>query len=204
MAEVEYPEDCNSNKSKEAKLIRDATPEPVPVVPVEQPKNAPVQEHRIASVKNIFHAIFPGGFQELKDHIIWDVFVPWTQDALHSGWDAAGDVIFPGSGVRRSSDRAPEHVSYEKQYRPSVTYDAYAQEGMRPVTRQEAENMLRTLDNMRVRYGVVRLLDFNELVGNPTSPMQQNYGWLSLATATVDRARNGGWIIKMPPAAPLN
>lgn len=206
MAEI-FP--GNSNKAKEASLVREATAPKesfwdAPVVE-EQPKE-PAKKHQISPVRDVFAAIFPGGFAELKEHFIWDIFVPWMQDALHNGWNSIGDVIFPGSSNTYRGG-TPERVSYDTRYRApwtpsSISYDS--DESMRPVTKKEADDIVATLKGICRRYGVVRLLDFNEMVGNRTSPTQQNYGWLNLDSATPIRSRNGGWVIKMPPAVPID
>ena len=213
MAEVVYP--GNSNKAKEQSLIRDAAPEK----PVSAPDAAnygaddistrPIpQPRRISPVKEVFAAILPGGFEELKEHILWDVFVPFVQDMLHRGWDGIGEVLFPGSGG--SKYRPPERVSYDRAYGDRVTYrtdDYWNVTGygdMRPLrTEREARDILDYLRSMLARYGVVTLLDFNERVGNPTNATQVGYGWRNLELARVERSR-GGWVITMPRAIPID
>lgn len=208
MAEVEiYP--SNSNKSKEASLIRESIEQPRTVEPQEKVVEiAPPPKRRISPVREVFAAIFPGGIQEVKDRIIWDVFVPWMQDAFRSGWDTIGDVIFPGSAAsnnRRSS--VPEHVSYDKKYQApfrQVTYSDWEQYGMRPVTKNEADDILRNLRNIQRRYGVVTLLDFNELVGNQTRATQRAYGWIDLSLASTMRVGANQFVVQMPPAVPID
>lgn len=208
---AEYP--GNSNKQKEGSLVR----EPIEIRSQESPQaehpTVPTKAtsgRRISPVKEVFAAIFPGEAQELKERIIWDIFVPWAQDILHTGWQSLGDVIFPGSGGntrKPSTGRPPEQYSYNNAYvYPTVTngYDAGYYNEMRPMrTREDAEEALRDLRNIWLRYRVVTLLDFNERVGNPTRPTQSNYGWLSLDSARIERS-NGGWIINMPRAVAID
>lgn len=208
MAE-EYP--GNSNKARESSLIREPV-EQAPVVQEHKPHPQVSQRRKISPVREVIAAIFPGGFEEAKERLIWDIFVPWAQDMLRSGWQGLGDVIFPGSqGRATEKSQPPERYSYNSRYRidtvsyptPSPYGNEYYDE-MRPFpTRDEAENALRDLRDIWMRYRVVTLLDFNERVGNPTRPTQDNYGWLSLDTARIERSR-GGWVISMPRAVAID
>lgn len=209
MAEV-YP--SNSNRAKESSLIREQPmPEQVDIPKAPERQAIKKKERKISPVREVFAAVFPGGFAEVKERLIWDIFVPWAQDVLKSGWNAIGDVIFPGSGGRTANTAPkafPEQYSYNTPYRyDSVSYPAYDNtyyNEMRPMrTREDAEAALRDLHAMWLRYRVVTLLDFNERVGNPTRPTQVNYGWLNLDSARVIRA-NGGWVIDMPRAVAID
>lgn len=210
MAEA-YP--SNSNKAKESSLIR----EPVDQHPVQSqqvdahPRREAIEtpKRRISPVKEVFAAIFPGGMQELKEHLVWDIFVPWAQDMLHSGWQGLGDVIFPGSN-RTSNQKMPERVSYDSRYKidvapyPSTSYGS-SRYNESPIfrTKEEAEAALRDLREIWLRYRIVTLLDFNERVGNETRPTQNNYGWLSLDAARIEHF-SGGWILVMPRAVAID
>ena len=208
MADI-YPN--NSNKAKESSLIRN------------EPKPAPTDEHisesarkqeprvhkrrKISTVHEVFAALFPGGFAEVKAHLLWDIFIPWIQDMCHDGWQQLGNVIFPGSKASSKGPQVPERYSYNDQYRIKgseyPSYDSVYPDGMRPYpTEKEAYDVLQSLHDEIMRYGYVTLLIFNEMVGNRTNPSQENYGWMNISTAFVERVR-GGWVIRMPKAVPI-
>ena len=204
-----YP--SNSNKARESSLVR----EPVVQEPRQQETpRAAVPEHsprkrKIAPVKEVFRAIFPGGFAELKEHLLWDIFVPWAQDMLRSGWQGLGDVIFPGS-KRSSNGSVPERYSYEAQYqvRPSYStrtvYDSsYSGDTPRPMTNDEANRVYNNMHGILAKNGFVTLLDYNDQMRIPTNSAQDNYGWINLNAMKVERIR-GGWTVTMPPAVPID
>lgn len=198
---AEYP--SNSNKAKESSLVREQTSAPQPQtadIPQSTHPRAP-QQRKISPVREIFKAIFPGGFNQIKEQLIWDIFVPWAQDMLHNGWQGLGDVIFPGSSRSKPSGN-PEHYSYNESYKPK-TYSSYYEYDMKPFrTQSEAEKALNDLHAIMMKYGVVTLLDFNERVGNETNPTQANYGWTNINSADIRRVRDG-WLVEMPSAKPI-
>lgn len=208
-----YP--TNSNKAKETSLIREPVMQAQDVRndqhPVGPQQNTTRRPRKLSPVKEVFRAVFPGGVEELKEHVVWDIFVPWMQDMLRSAWQGLGDVIFPGSNRGSSVKRPPERYSYDSPYRASNvvypatnTYDAGYYTEMRPMrSKDEAEMALRDLRDILMRYRVVTLLDYNERVGLPTRPTQNNYGWLTLDSAYV-KYTNGGWVIKMPRAVAID
>lgn len=205
---AEYP--SNSNKARESSLIRDTPIVEQPTPQTETRRNTSPANHqrRISPVKEVFRAIFPGGFAEVKQRLVWDIFVPWAQDALHTGWEGLGDVIFPGSGRsgKSSTPSVPEHYSYDQQYRvttPSYSYGGNSVDMWPMRTEKEAQDTLQNLHAAMMEYGVVSLLDFNEAVGNPTRPTQDYYGWTNINSAKVQRVRDG-WVISMPPASPIS
>lgn len=199
------------NKAKESSLIRDAGDSQPVRSHIQNPRvdqDAPTRKRRrLSTIHEVFAAIFPGGFPEIKDHLVWDIFVPWMQDMLRSGWTGLGDVLFPGSGASTRTQQPPERYSYNEAYRVRGTsypsYDSQYLDSMRPYPkREDAEEALRDLHDILIRYGFVTLLDYNERVGNPTTSAQQNYGWLNLNSARVEHVR-GGWIISMPKAVAI-
>lgn len=199
---AEYP--SNSNKAKESSLVREqhtSVPQPKTAdIPQSTHPRAP-QQRKISPVREIFKAIFPGGFNQIKEQLIWDIFVPWAQDMLHNGWQGLGDVIFPGSNRSKPSGN-PEHYSYNESYKPK-TYSSYYEYDMKPFrTQSEAEKALNDLHAIMMKYGVVTLLDFNERVGNETNPTQANYGWTNINSADIRRVRDG-WLVEMPSAKPI-
>lgn len=209
MADI-YP--SNSNKARESSLVREQVSQQTPQqndIPRPATQERTPHKRKIAPVKEVFRAIFPGGFAELKEHLLWDIFVPWAQDMLRSGWQGLGDVIFPGS-KRSSNGSVPERYSYEAQYqvRPSYStrtvYDSsYSVDTPRPMTNDEANRVYNNMHGILAKNGFVTLLDYNDQMRIPTNSAQDNYGWINLNAMKVERIR-GGWTVTMPPAVPID
>ena len=60
------------------------------------------------------------------------------------------------------------------------------------------------MDELIATYGVVRVADFYELVGVTGNYTDNKYGWTDIRNASVVRARDGGYIIKLPKAFPID
>lgn len=204
----------NSSRAKESSLVRDAVDDKAPNAPVNDAHPRVAQDtapaRKRSTVHEVFHAIFPGGFEEIKQHLVWDIFIPWMQDMLHNGWQGLGDVIFPGSGktAPRTGSNVPEHYSYDEPYRygrynPWTSSNGYLPR-MKPVaTKRQADAILESLHESLMRYGCVTLLEFNSEVGNETYPTQNGYGWLTLKNIEPIKVREG-WVIEMPKAVPID
>ena len=214
MAEAEYP--SNSNKSKEHSLVRERTSLDDASVADEKPAKAKgvVTTRPPSTFGAVMKALFPDGIRGIRDHFIWDLFVPGMQNMLYNGWQGLGDLIFKGGVSSRPS--SPGRTSYEKAYRPASTFRPYTSDiddeysyrvnDFREVifdSRESAESVLRTLNDMIRQYSVVTLLDYNELVGLPTRPTYVSYGWAALATAYVQRTYDG-YRLAMPRPIPID
>lgn len=211
MAE-EFPN--NSNRAKESSLVRDTVDDKASNVPVNDThprvtqNTAPVRKR--STVHEVFHAIFPGGFEEIKQHLVWDIFIPWMQDMLHNGWQGLGDVIFPGSGRNTSAAGAsiPERYSYNepdrfRDYNYYSSSNGYRPAMKRPTTRERCLEIIETLEESIMRVGYATLLEFNAEIGAPTYSTQNDYGWMSIKGVKPIQVR-GGWIIQMPKAVPID
>lgn len=203
----------NQNRAKESSLVRDvpvgttpaqAADEIDPVAPTMTPK-----KHKRNTVHEIFRAVFPGGFEEIKQHLLWDIFIPWLQDTAHNAWQGLGDVAFPGSGrtAPKTSNGVPEYYSYNDQYRYSNYNQWTASNGyipkMRPTTKERCNEILESLHESIMRVGYATLLEFNSEVGIETYYTQRDYGWMSIRGVEPIQVR-GGWIIPMPKAVPID
>lgn len=209
MAE-EFP--SNSNKLKEASLVRDGravSSESLDIPKTSEIESRPsggstnfARSRKVSTFKQVFAALFPDGIAGIKEHLIWDMFVPRMQMFLHDSWDDMGNAIF---SPETKSRRGGSTVSYDAPYRTSQSSErpyrgraAYDYEEKVFWTREEAERLRRTLDDILRRHKVVTLLDYNEEVGYPTSPGQTQYGWINLDSARIERTFDRKWVLVMP------
>lgn len=146
----------------------------------------------------------------IKDHVLGDVLIPSIKKALYdivvdgfsmALWDETGHVK-KSKGSR---------VSYESMYdrdrrdsRGSKRRDAYDYDDIIVDSRQEAEEVLSSMDEIIDRYDMVSVADLYELVGiTDTSYTANDYGWFDIRNARAVHVREG-WLLKMPKAVPLN
>lgn len=198
----EFP--SNSNKLKEASLVRDRPRIETRPVPAQQRPSGFVRARKVPIVREIFVALFPEGWAGLKNHLIWDKLVPWLQESLHAGWDDVGDVIFQGASSR---PRQGSRVSYDRQYRTSQSnrrtmVDSVSRDYQEIIwdTEDEARQLLRVLRAILREHKVVLLSDYNQEVGNATRPEQNYYGWINLDHARIERVYGpeGGYVVVLP------
>lgn len=69
-------------------------------------------------------------------------------------------------------------------------------------SREEAELVLETMNDVIDKYEVVSVADLHELVGLPASHVDNKYGWVFLGDATVRQIREG-YLLDLPPAEPM-
>lgn len=69
-------------------------------------------------------------------------------------------------------------------------------------TKEEATRVLEAMNDIIEMYDVVSVADLNELVGFPSSFVDQKWGWSFLGAAYVRQIREG-FMIDLPPAEPL-
>lgn len=197
---AEYP--SNSNKMREASLVRESDKQEITLAEekpdkTERPTGI-VRARKVSTVKEIFAALFPEGLSGIKEHLIWDLFVPRAQEFMHSSWDDLGNVIFQGNKPRSQNGSYTSYdTAYRRQNRRPVNRAMYDYQEVVWSTRSEAERLLRLLNDILRKYSVVTLLDYNDEVGNETNPGQSNYGWISLNTAHVERTYDG-WVVVLP------
>ena len=116
-------------------------------------------------------------------------------------------------GTSRKSGASGSRVNY-------VSYNNYSNSRnensvvRRPVTgysfdkiridnRGEAEEVLSQMDAIIEKYGMARVTDFYDLVGVTGNYTDNKYGWSNLSTARIVRTSDGGYVIELPRAMPI-
>ena len=151
----------------------------------------------------------------VKAFIVSDVLVPAVKklvtdivkdgiDTLFYGGtnsrDRVGSNTFraPYVSYNKMSDRRDER-SYASRSRNGYNYDDVILKN-----RGDAEVVLRQLDDLMEQYRVVRVADLYDLVGIQHNYTDNNYGWTNIRNASIERLRDGDYMIKMPRAIPLD
>ena len=200
----------NSRKSKED-FVKKEKPQLEKVVTgevIQKPK----------SIGRKFKDIFFGG--NVKDsarNVTGNILLPALRNMLFEAW-TRGSSGFAEGLIYGDSRRRPI-----KEYRPSVSYhDPFATTMRDPrerprlpdqnpyrrerrqtkdfivVSREEADAVVEKMYDCINQYDVVSLADLLEILGEPSSHIDQKWGWTYLSNVKVTQRREG-WLIDLPP-----
>lgn len=206
---MDFP--SNSHKSKEEKPEKPKK-DIQKVVTGEVVQKAP-------SVGRKFKAIFFGGeFKSAARFIMGEVLLPafknMVVDATSKGVER---MVYGDTSPRRRN--APYDMG-----RPLVSYNRMSDRGRRAtlpdqpplgglsrrhtsgdiilVSRDEAELVLERLHDVLDQYEVAAVADLHELVGLPSSYVDNKWGWTRLTGADVRQVREG-YLLVLPPVEPI-
>ena len=147
--------------------------------------------------------------KSIKEYAIYDVVIPVVKDTITQLIKGSIDMLFYGevrssSSSRRTSSNA-SRVSYRDYYddrntRRDLTRTStrYSYDDITFEYRQDAEEVLNRMDEIVEQYGVVTVADLFDLAGiTGNGYTDQNYGWTSTRSASVERNRHGEFILKL-------
>ena len=150
--------------------------------------------------------------KSVKSYILMDVLVPAIKDAIEDIVTNGIRMLLRGdTSARRSGPSGGiSHISYNKAYdrrdrssldRPRGVMDF---DDLILPTRYEAEEVLRSLDDLIETYRIVSVADMYEAAGiREFEYTARNYGWKDIRRAEVVHVRNGYWL-KMPNVSPID
>jgi hypothetical protein len=209
---MDYP--SNSNKDKE----KDNSKAVEPVKKVEKVELEGQVLTRKTPIGSRIKSIFLGGeFKSAAQYIGAEVLLPALRNLLVDATTKGIErVVYGDSSYNRP--RTPE-------YRPRVTYNNPVNRGYsrdpreranlpdqpsrpRPrhdrteiilASRGDAELILERLQDIIDRYQVASMADLHELVGLPTTHVDNKWGWESIRFAEIRQIREG-YLLDLPPA----
>lgn len=188
--------------------------EEIPEKRVEKIVTGPVKARKKGEVQRFADVFISEDVKNVKSYILMDVLVPSIKKAIsdifHNGIDM---ILYGESGAPRSTSAA-SRVSYQSMYnqssirddrtRASVLRTGYDYDDVILNSRGEAEDVLSRMDELIAAYGLVSVADLYDLVGITRNYTDNKYGWTNIRNAEIVRLRDGGYMIKMPKALPLN
>lgn len=148
--------------------------------------------------------------KNVKEYFLMDVVVPMIKKGLMG----ALDMILNGGNTGYSGRPSSSKVSYRKFY-DDRRDDRYSYNDSRSSSRfdfddivfeyrGDAEMVREHMENAIATYGFVTVSDMYEFA-DQTAPYTGNkYGWMNIRSAEIVRAREGGYIIKLPKAAVID
>lgn len=146
----------------------------------------------------------------VKDYIVMDVLVPAVKKAVSDIVTNGIDMLLYGEAGHTKKGSRASHVSYGRYYdeaghKPARTArNGYDYDDIILESRGEAEEVLSRMDELIDTYGIVSVADLYDLVGITGSYTDNKYGWTDIRSAKAVRVRDGGYMLKMPRALPLN
>ena len=153
----------------------------------------------------------------VKSYILQDVIIPAAKRILDDVIVGSlrmflyGDRGGSGGGGRTNASKVSYRSYYERENdrrresTPSRVRSGFDCNNISFETRGDAEAVLNEMENCIEQYDMVSVADLYDLADvSITNPSANRYGWTNLATAQIVRERDGGYIIKLPRALPLN
>ena len=149
--------------------------------------------------------------KNIKSYVVGEVLIPSAKKIISEVVTNVVDMILYGGsrgGTRRSTADRVSYTSYSsrdnRNYRDTRSYGGgYSYDDITLATRAEAEDVLLRMDEIMEQYGLVRVLDFYDLVGVTGNYTDNKYGWLNIRSAEIVRVRDG-YKIKLPRAVPID
>lgn len=138
-----------------------------------------------------------------------DVVVPAIKKLIYDAGKNALEMSLFGGPRRDDRDSRGAKVSY-RQYYDNDRFDdrprARARLDFDDLTFTNRGDAERVLDEMIAtvrRYGLVTVADMYEMAGERQPYTSNNYGWMSLRGADVERCRDG-YYLRLPKAQPID
>lgn len=150
----------------------------------------------------------------VKSYIIMDVLVPAIKKAVSDiVTDGISMILYGGTGGNRSKGSSGNKVSYTRYYddrRDDRREDRYVSrnrfdyEDIVFDSRGEAEAVRKQMLDVIDRYGYVTVADMYDMAGITPPYTSNNYGWVSIRNAEAVRVRDGGYVLRLPKAVPID
>lgn len=137
--------------------------------------------------------------KSLKEYVISDFLIP----TIKKGISEIVDICLYPNG--KNSSKVSYRGYYEKDRHTSIKRRiGYEYDDIVLDDRREAEEVLSRMEDLIATYGIASVADLYELVGVSCNYTDNKYGWTDIRSASVVRTREGGYLIKLPKALPLD
>lgn len=150
--------------------------------------------------------------KSIKEYTIYEVLIPVIKDTIVQLIEGSVNMFFYGearSSGRSSRGRGTSNASkvsymdyFEDRKRDSRIDDRrpsrYSYDDITFEYKADAEEVLNRMDEIVEQYGVVTVADLFDLAGiTGNGYTDQNYGWTSTRSASVERNRHGEYFLKL-------
>lgn len=152
----------------------------------------------------------PEDVSNVKSYFLMNVLVPTLKKGLSELVKSGIDIILYGEIIKSDRRGPSERISYGSYYdhdrsssRTTKRTELYDCNEFIIDTREEADEVLASMDDLVSRYGLVRVADFYDLVGVTCNYTDNRYGWTDIRSAKIVRSKDG-YSIKLPRAMPID
>lgn len=174
-----------------------------------------VKTKKKSELSKIANNIIADEAKSIKEYAVYEVIIPVVKDTITQLIKGSVDMLFYGEVRSSRSSRSGSNasrVSYRDYYDDKRGRDRdrdrrdsrdsrssrYSYDDIIFDNRQDAEEVLNRMDEIVEQYGVVTVADLFDLVGvTGNGYTDQNYGWTSTRSASVERTRHDKYILKL-------
>jgi hypothetical protein len=205
----------NTRKDKEKAKNKEGRPEKK----LEKVVTGDVVVHKKSIGRRVKDIFVEADFRSVGVYIVMDVLIPAAKNMMVDAGTKGIERIFYGeSAIRRRNFGPGPRFTYQspisRSYREPerIRYGPVAQALPRAVSRsrddfilasrEEADLVLERMNDVIDTYEVVTVADYNELVGFPTTPVDNKWGWIYLGDVQIRQIREG-YLIDLPSPEPI-
>lgn len=198
----------NANKDKEPKKVPEKKVERVVV------NEVLVQKKGVG--KKLKETFIAADLKSVTGYLVTDVLVPAAKNMIvDTVIEGIKRTVWGESAMRRMGVNRGSYTSYQSpvsrgyggsplRSSPPVAIGPTRQGVRHPreefilTTKEEAEMVVQEMTNIIEQYDVASVGDLNTLVGYPSSPTDQKWGWTALGNVQISQVREG-FLIELPP-----
>lgn len=196
----------NSHKYREAQARQEEKKKEIKKV-----GNGVVSSKKKSDLRKLTDVFIKDDIHTVLDCIWKDYVVPNAKTAILE----TVNMLLNGTDAPRKTGNSNGRTPYTSYYKSqekgkttengrSKTKSVYDYDNIEFTDRGEAEMVLKQMDDILEQYDTVSVADFYEMAGVSSTETDQRYGWDTIANAKVVRLANGGYMVRLPRAIPLD
>lgn len=199
----------NSHKYKNEQMALAAGEKKPEDKKIEKVVTGAVKTKKKSEARKLADVFVAEDMSSVGSFILNDVVVPAIKKLIYDAGKNALEMSLFGGPRRGDRDSHGAQVSY-RQYYDNDRFDdrprARARLDFDDLTFTNRGDAERVLDEMIAtvrRYGLITVADMYEMAGERPPYTSNNYGWMSLRGADVERCRDG-YYLRLPKAQPID
>jgi hypothetical protein len=204
----EYTPNSHKYKKEQAQKTND-----IPEKKVEKIVQGTVKTRKKNEIRKNTDSLMAQDAGSIKSHVLSGIILPGIKNMIYNIFvEGLGLALFGDTRRNSAGGGSPvSKISYRSFYddrhaapketrvRTRFDYDDLVFE-----SRGEAEVVLDQLQDMITRYGVATVNDLYDACGLTAPYTSNRYGWMSIRNADVARTLDGGYILRLPKATPID
>lgn len=199
----------NSHKYKNEQMALAAGEKKPEDKKIEKVVTGAVKTKKKSEARKLADVFVAEDMSSVGSFILNDVVVPAIKKLIYDAGKNALEMSLFGGPRRGDRDSHGAQVSY-RQYYDNDRFDDRPRARARLdfddlsfTNRGDAERVLDEMIATVRRYGLITVADMYEMAGERPPYTSNNYGWMSLRGADVERGRDG-YYLRLPKAQPID